>query len=166
MAEDRLVASLRALAEPIVTDAGAELVDVKVQGPKGGRTVKVTVDHDDGVGIDLIAEVTRAMSRALDDDEDLVPGRYTLEVTSPGVDVPLRTARHFARNVGRDVRVQLTKDRPAKTPGELTGRVVEVTTAGEGDDPSTGDVVVLDVKSRQHRLALDHIDHGKIVLPW
>lgn len=164
--EDPLVAALRALAAPVVEEAGAELVEVKVHGPRGGRTVLVTVDHPDGVGIDLVAEITRGVSSALDADEDLVPGSYTLEVSSPGVEVPLRTRRQFERNVGRDVRVQLTRERPPKTPGEITGRVVAVEEPGQKDDADAGPVLVLNVKSRQQRVALAHVDHGKIVLPW
>ena len=121
----------------------------------------VTIDHDEGVGIDLVADVTRGLSRALDDDEDLIPGSYTLEVSSPGVDRPLRARQDFERNVGRDVRVQLTADRPPKMAGEVTGRVKQVDV-----DDELGDVVVLNVRSRDVRVPLAAVDHAKIVLPW
>lgn len=160
--DDRLTSAVRALAAPLVAGAGATLEDVRVHGPRDGRTVQLTIDHDDGVGIDLVAAITRDVSGALD-DEDVVPGSYTLEVTSPGVDRPLRSVRDFTRNVGRDVRLQLTPDRPDKLPGEVTGRIADV----EGDVAAGEDVtVVLNIKGRPKRVALAHIDHGKVVLPW
>ncbi|MGH3801917.1 MAG: ribosome maturation factor RimP, partial [Pseudonocardiaceae bacterium] len=67
--------------------------------------VRVIIDSDAGVGLDDIAAVSRAVSQALDDRDDLLAGPYTLEVTSPGVDRPLTRPRHWRRNRLRLVRV-------------------------------------------------------------
>jgi ribosome maturation factor RimP len=77
---------VRALAAPIAAEAGAELVDVEF----AGGILRVTIDRDGGVGLDVITAVTRDLSRALD-EADPIPGRYTLEVSSPGLERPLRT---------------------------------------------------------------------------
>ncbi|MGH3872352.1 MAG: ribosome maturation factor RimP [Pseudonocardiaceae bacterium] len=69
------------------------------------RLVRVIIDSDAGVGLDDIATVSRAVSFALDDRDDLLGGPYTLEVTSPGVDRPLTRPRHWRRNRLRMVRV-------------------------------------------------------------
>ena len=79
--------------------------------------VRVIIDSDEGVGLDDIAAVSRAVSQVLDDRDDLLAGPYTLEVTSPGVDRPLTRPRHWRRNRLRLVRV-------AEADGaELVGRI-------------------------------------------
>ena len=84
-----------------VAPVGLELVDVEV---KSGL-VRVVVDGPDGADLSAIADATRAVSAALD-AHDPLPGRYTLEVTSPGVERPLRTPAHFRRAVGETVSVR------------------------------------------------------------
>ena len=63
--------------------------------------VRVVVDRDGGVDLDAVAEVSRAVSEALDGADDLGSSPYVLEVTSPGVDRPLTAPRHWRRNAGR-----------------------------------------------------------------
>jgi ribosome maturation factor RimP len=110
---------LRGVLEPLVEAAGYELdqLDVKAAGRR--PTVRVVVDSDHGVDLDDIAVLSRAVSAALDRDEDLVGGSYTLEVTSPGVDRPLTGQRHWRRAHLRQVAVRLHDG------GTLTGRVGE-----------------------------------------
>jgi ribosome maturation factor RimP len=81
-----------------------ESLDVQVAGRR--RLVKVVVDADDGVELDLLADVSRAVSAELDEREDVLNGPYTLEVTSPGVDRPLTRPRHWRRAKLRLVRVR------------------------------------------------------------
>jgi ribosome maturation factor RimP len=123
--------------EPVVQAAGYDLEDLSVSRAGRRHVVRVIVDGEGGVNLDAVAEVSRAVSVALDQAEeaggDLVAGEYQLEVSSPGVDRPLTLPRHWRRNVGRLVKVTAkggdglpgprTPDRP---PGDrhLTGRVV------------------------------------------
>ncbi|WFE27407.1 ribosome maturation factor RimP [Solwaraspora sp. WMMD791] len=113
---------LRAVIEPVVVAAGFDLEDVSVSRAGRRHLVRVIVDADGGVGLDAVAEVSRSISAALDEAEstagaDLVAGEYQLEVSSPGVDRPLRLPRHWRRNVGRLVRVSAAQR-------QVTGRVV------------------------------------------
>ena len=113
--------------EPVVDAAGYDLEELVVT-PAGRRSVvRVVVDRDAGVTLDDIAEVSRAVSAALDEnDGDLGRAPYVLEVTSPGVDRPLTEPRHWRRNTGRLVSVAVG------SPGQVeqvTARVLEV-----GDD--------------------------------
>jgi len=101
---------VRALVEPSLATADLELVDVEVHG----SVLKVTIDRRGGVDLDVISQATRVVSDRLDSDPDVVPGRYTLEVSSPGVERTLRTPDHFRRVVGELVAV---KTRPG-TEGE------------------------------------------------
>lgn len=110
---------LASLIEPVVTASGYDLERVSV-GRAGRRgLVRIVVDGDNGVGLDDVAALSKAISAALDEHDGLM-GRapYTLEVTSPGVDRPLTHPRHWRRAVGRLVRVDLA-DGPA-----FHGRVV------------------------------------------
>jgi ribosome maturation factor RimP len=88
-------------------DAGYDLEAVDV-GPAGRRRlVRVAIDKDGGVTMDEVAEATRTVSAMLDESDALGEQPYTLEVTSPGVDRPLTLPRHWRRNQGRLVSVQL-----------------------------------------------------------
>ena len=71
--------------DPYVAAEGVELDDVEVLG--GGQIVRVTVDADGALGVDTIADLSRGISRLIDED-DPFPGSYTLEVSSPGLDRP------------------------------------------------------------------------------
>lgn len=108
---------LRVLLEPVVGRSGAELEDVTEQRAGSRRLIRVVVDRDGGVSLDDIAEVTRSVSDALDSYDGMGDAAYVLEVTSPGVDRPLTTPRHWRRASGRLVKAVLTAG------GELVGRV-------------------------------------------
>ena len=111
---DPVAGRVAAVVLPFVTDLGLELYDVE----HVGGTLRVVVDtpqglvdpaHPErprGVSIDTIALLTRLLSREFDHASPL-PGRYTLEVTSPGLERSLRLPRHFAREVGTRVSVRL-----------------------------------------------------------
>jgi ribosome maturation factor RimP len=138
---------VRSLAEVVLARNGAELVDLAV---KRGRTqlVRLVADREGGIDLDTCARVSNELSRMLDAD-DPIAGRYTLEVTSPGLDRPLRTAADFRRVVGRKVRIVLAKGQHEGTLEEVgEDRVRIVTTAG----------------SEEIRLA--EIANAKELLPW
>lgn len=127
MRPDTLGPKVNAVAGPIAAshDLLLERVDVS---PRGSRlVVQVVLDLADGpgsLGSDLLGEVSREISAALD-EQDTVPGRYTLEVSTPGVARPLTTPRHFRRSQGR--LVNLTRTTAATGDGgraEITGRVL------------------------------------------
>lgn len=98
---------VRRLIEPVVSDLGLDLYDLEQRG----GTIRVTVDtppgSESGVSLDTIAVATRLISRELDHD-DPVPGKYTLEVTSPGVERALRTPEHFQREIGKRIALRLS----------------------------------------------------------
>ena len=98
---------LQTLLEPVVEDLGYELVGIEYQSNPKNRVVRVFIDQDpDGIGVEDCERVSREVS-ALMDVEEPVPGQYTLEVSSPGVERPLFTGQHFARFVGETASVQL-----------------------------------------------------------
>jgi ribosome maturation factor RimP len=125
---DPAASRLAGWIEPVVGAAGYDLEELVVT-PAGRRSVvRVVVDRDSGVTLDDIAEVSRAVSAALDDnDGDLGRAPYVLEVTSPGVDRPLTEPRHWRRNTGRLVTVAVRADGSTE---QLTGRITAVDDAG------------------------------------
>lgn len=115
---------LRALLEPLVVTAGLDLEEIKVSAAGRRRQLLVVVDSDDGVDLDAMAEVSREISQALDASDAMGDAEYLLEVSSPGTDRPLTEPRHFRRNAGRLVRLQL------KERGELIARIMTVDDTG------------------------------------
>jgi ribosome maturation factor RimP len=121
---DPATSRLAGWIEPVVAGAGYDLEELVVT-PAGRRSVvRVVVDRDQGVTLDDIAEVSRAVSEVLDANDDGM-GRtpYVLEVTSPGVDRPLTEPRHWRRNIGRLVTVSVG---PVGARDEVTGRITAV----------------------------------------
>lgn len=124
------------MIEPVVNDAGYDLEDLSVSRAGRRHVVRVMVDADGGIDLDAVADVSRAVSAALDAAEeaggDIVAGEYQLEVSSPGVDRPLTLPRHWRRNVSRLVKVTvrgaaaLPEQRGELPTGDrqLTGRVI------------------------------------------
>jgi len=136
---------LREVVEPVVAGAGYDLEDLTISRAGRRFVVRVVVDRDGGLDLDAVAEVSRAVSAALDAAEEstgeLVAGEYQLEVSSPGVDRPLTLPRHWRRNVGRLVKV-----------GPITGRVVAVDATG----------VMLDVAGERTTIGHDDLGPGRV----
>jgi ribosome maturation factor RimP len=99
---------LEAVVRPVVEAAGLELVDVTFRQEAGRRILRVTVDREEGVDLDTIAGTSERLSRRLD-LEEFAPGPYTLEVSSPGVERPLRRPEEFVRRVGDKVKVRTSE---------------------------------------------------------
>jgi len=103
--KEEILEKVRQLAGPLAAQEGLELVDVEIGGGGGRQTLRLFVDKEGGVTLDDCTAVSRAVSTALD-VEDPIAGAYDLEVSSPGLDRPLRTADHFQKVVGSKVRVK------------------------------------------------------------
>jgi len=127
------------LAGPVAARHGCELVDLSFRRETGGWVLRLFIDRPDGVGVDLCAEVSRDLSAELD-VADLIDHKYTLEVSSPGLDRPLTKPADFRRYVGRAVKVRLRE--PLDGRRKLVGRLSAVSDDGpavsvEEDDGKT-----------------------------
>jgi len=142
------------LVAPLVADADVELVEVRFTGGQ----LQVVVDRDGGVDLGALSDVSNRVSRVLD-DHDVVPGRYTLEVSSPGLERPLRTPEQFRRFVGATVSV---KTRP-EVPGERRerGRLESADENGIVVVPSEGPGANV-----ARSLAYGEIDRARTVFEW
>ena len=93
---------VRSVVEPVVRAAGLDLEDVVLSAAGRRRMLRVVVDGDDGAPMDVVAEVARSVSDALDATDVMGGQPYVLEVSSPGIDRPLTAPRHWQR--GRRLR--------------------------------------------------------------
>lgn len=98
--------NLRGLLEPAVTALGCELVGIEYQPSGKHSLLRVYIDKPDGVNVDDCSAVSYQVSGLLD-VEDPIPGNYTLEVSSPGLDRPLFVARDFERFAGHEVKLRM-----------------------------------------------------------
>lgn len=140
-----VVAAVKEAVTPVVKDAGLYLENLRMRG--GARAVlEVIVDlpgGPGGVGSDALAEVSRAISARLD-EANVIDGAYVLEVSTPGIDRPLRDARQFSRAEGHLVDVTLTDGTV------LSGRV----------KAAEGDTVILCIDGSERPVALADVKRG------
>jgi ribosome maturation factor RimP len=94
-----------ALVRPVIEGEGLDLVDVTFGRESGRRILRVTVDREGGVDLDTISQISQKVSRRLD-LEGFEPGPYALEVSTPGIERPLRRPQDFRRAVGERVQVR------------------------------------------------------------
>ena len=143
---DLLRDQLRDVVEPVCAAHGFDLEALEVAPAGRRRRVSVVIDADGGVDLDRCAELSQAISGALDAANVLGESPYTLEVSSPGVSRPLRLPRHWRRNTGRLVRVTLADG------GDLVARIETADDAG----------VVLDADGSARRLPYDAIGTARV----
>jgi ribosome maturation factor RimP len=145
--------AVRAAAEPVLASLGLELVDVEVVVTAGARTLRITVDRDGGVDLDALAEANGPVSDALD-SVDAIPGRYTLELSSPGLERPLRRPAEFRRFVGTTVSVK--SHDPVSGARRHRGLLVDVDDGGIG----------IEVDGELRRFSYDAIASARTVFEW
>ena len=163
MSNDTTIAKVTAMVAPLLADLKLELYDVEFRG----GTLRVTIDtppgSPGGVDLDQLSLVTRLLSRDLDHD-DPMPGHYTLEVTSPGVERSLRTPAHYRRELGKEVAIRLrdTAGGDRRVAGTLVAADDDTITvrppapAGSAAAPDASDRVI----------PIAQIDRAKTVFVW
>jgi ribosome maturation factor RimP len=142
---------VRGVAGRVTTDRGFELVDVDLRKSGGGQLVRLFVDKPGGIGLDDLQSVSEEVSAILD-AEDPIPGSYTLEVSSPGLDRPLKTEADYRRFVGRLARVSSYE--PIDGRRHWTGRIL-----------ACADGVLslaLEREGEAARIPCDRIAHGRL----
>jgi ribosome maturation factor RimP len=154
MSENQVSRRIEALITPVLADLGLEMYDLEYNG----GIVKITVDtppgSPGGIDVDQLSQCTRLISRELDHD-DPVPGHYTLEVSSPGLERNLRLPRHFQRETGKSAAIRLQNVMNGER--RLSG-VIE--SAG-------ADTFLLRLANGEERIIpYDQIDRAKTIFVW
>ena len=135
------------ILEPVVTGMGFELVGAEFDGHQ--RILRLYIDHPEGVGLEACSKVSYQVSGVLD-VEDPIPGRYQLEVSSPGLDRPLFTLEHFERFKGETVRIQLS--RPLEGRRRFKAQIIAI----EGED-----ILFLE-EGKEYRIPFGQIEKAKL----
>jgi ribosome maturation factor RimP len=160
---------LISIVEPVCNAAGFDLVELRFLLDQGGWVLRIAVDLPLGDGMDITQvpedrvdledceNLSRELSAVLD-VEDPIPQAYSLEVGSPGIDRPLRTATHFAHFVDSEAKIQLALG--LQTP---SGERKNFRGILKG---CTDDKVALDVDGQVFHLPIDDIEHAKLVPDW
>jgi ribosome maturation factor RimP len=157
MTDTPMIQRVRALVDPIASDLDLDVYDIEQRG----GTLRVTLDTRPGtpgsVDLEQLSLATRLISRELD-HADPVPGRYTLEVTSPGVERSLRTPAHFQREIGKTISVRLANVDAEQR--RLEGVLVAA-------DDSTATIRVEAAGETVERVIdIDGIDRARTVFVW
>ena len=143
------------LAGPLVEGERMEIVDIEFrhEGSRGGRVLRLYLDKEGGPNVDDLTRVSRQLSELLD-AEDTIDGTYTLEVSSPGINRPLKKPAHFARFVGKRIRVR-TRDLidGRRSFLGILGQVVE-------------DSVILTQEGKRYRIPFSMIEKSNYDHDW
>ncbi|NHO64828.1 ribosome maturation factor RimP [Aestuariicella hydrocarbonica] len=141
---------LTELLAPVVESMGCVLWGLEYFSQGRHSTLRLYIEHPDGIGLEECEKVSRQVSSVLD-VEDPITGEYTLEVSSPGMDRPLYTLEHFASYAGEQVAIKLRSafEGRRKFSGLLRGV--------EGDD------VLVVVDEHEYLLPIDLIDKANII---
>jgi len=141
------MAAVQAVIEPVVAGMGYELVEL--QSANGGRMLRLFIDKPGGIGVEDCAAVSRQLSRVLE-VEGIEYDR--LEVSSPGLDRPLRKGSDFARFAGHKADVRMRRP-------DATGRRRFIGVLRGADEGS----VALELEGQTVRLALDDVERARLV---
>lgn len=111
------------LLEPTIEAMGYELVELECRPSANNGLVRLYIDKPDGIGLEDCEKVSHQVSGVMD-VEDPMPGYYSLEVSSPGLDRPLRKLSHFVDAIGKQVKLEL--ETPIDKRWRFTGTLVAV----------------------------------------
>ena len=141
------------IVEPTVVRLGCELVAVEIRGVDGRRTIRISVDSEEGLTMGLCADVNRALSAMLD-VEDPIDGAYDLEVSSPGIERPVQRWEDFVEfsKAGYRARIQLDKDFPGRR--RYTGKLLE----------ALDEQILINVDGTEFNVPFDRIERANLIL--
>jgi ribosome maturation factor RimP len=119
----RIVDKISHLVEPVVQEFGMEMVDVEFRTERGRWILRVFIDKEGGITVDDCASVSRELGDLIE-AEDIIDYPYVLEISSPGLNRPLRKESDFIRSIGKMVRLKMS--RPINRRRNFTGRLANV----------------------------------------
>jgi ribosome maturation factor RimP len=154
MSVDPVLARIWEMAGPVAAGDGMEIVDIEFrrEGSRSGRVLRIFLDKEGGPTLDDLTRVSRRLNEIFDGLE--LEGAYVLEVSSPGINRTLKTPEHFARFIGKRVRV--------RTRDLIDGRrsflgILKEATPGE---------IVVELEGREYRIAFPQIEKANYEHDW
>ena len=140
---------LQEIVNPILEEEGLFLVEIVIKGNVNNQKLIVLIDGDEGISIDQCGKVSRQLGNRIE-EEDLIKDRYTLEVSSPGLDFPLKIARQYSKNVGRTLMVDLTEGK------RVEGKLTRVDESG----------IRLEIKNEEREYPFHNIQQSKVKISF
>lgn len=144
---------IEGFVEPVLQRHEAFMVDLQVRNERGGKLIQVFIDTDQGITIEQCTDISRDLTREFD-VQRLFEGNYHLEVSSPGIDRPLRLLRQYKKNIGRRFKVKYASNGEQKT--------ITVTLVSVVDDQITFQLE----NGEMLTLSFGQIIESKEELPW
>ena len=138
------------IIQPVVEASGYKLYDIQ----RNGATLAVLVEGSDGMGVEELSQLSRSVSGVLD-EHDPIPGRYTLEVSTPGVERRLCNKSHFSGAIGEIINVRTTPEPDGRR--RLVGTLVSL------EDET---LTIEDVNSGVTEVHMDQIEKARTVFEW
>jgi len=151
-----LVERIRTLTEEVIEDDSYFLVDIEIRGFKGSRSVEIFIDGDKGINVDVLAGISRRLGFIIESD-DVIAGKYTLTVSSPGDKYAFQLPRQFGKHVGQKLDFRLGDSGEGEETESVQGTLESVS-----DDC----LLLKGLSGEKREIRFDNITKAKVVLPW
>lgn len=151
---EAVIRDVTSIAERVASSEGLEIVDVALLGGGRNRVLRVFIDKPGGVTHADCETVSRQMSAILDVEDTIPGGAYTLEISSPGVERPLRKMSDFERFVGQKAKVALRQ--PIGNQRHWTGRLAS----------AAGGTITLEADGKPIQFTLDQVEKANLKFEW
>ena len=145
----KVIEKVAVIALPVLEDLGLELVEVQYRREQSGWVLRLVIDRSEGVSLDDCAAASREIGQLLD-IEDFIDQSYNLEVSSPGLDRPLKSMADFQRFTGRKARI--------KTIAPLDGEHVFIGTIQRTEE----DAIIMDVDRREVTIPFSQVSKARL----
>lgn len=136
--------------EPAAAKHGFEIVDAEILGSSKSPILRIYIDKEDGIDLDDISQAQQDWLEPIVDYVDPIQGNYMLEVSSPGIDRPLRTREHFERFAGEEVKITAE---PIDGRKRFSGTLIGI----------EDDMVIVESEGDRFSIALDSIQKAKVL---
>ena len=150
---ETVVKQVEAVARPVLEELGLELVEVQYRREQSGWVLRLVIDRENGVSLDDCTVASREIGQILD-IEDFIDQAYNLEVSSPGLDRPLKSMADFQRFTGRKAKIKTT----APVAGEhvFTGRILQ----------AEEETIILDVGTRKVSIPFSEVAKARLEIEF
>ena len=164
MISESSIQKIESLATEVAAREGVKIYDIEFSGGPQGQTLRIYIDKEGGVGIDECANVSRGLNTLLDEADPIPGGKYNLEVSSPGLERPLKKAWHFEQAVGKKVWLKFGRslesfgstDNKLKAAKQITETILAV----------ENDAVKVQVGEQEISIPLSAIEKAKTVFDF
>lgn len=145
--------NIKNLIKPVLDKHSVFLVDIVIRGERGSKLVEVFIDNYNGVTADLCADVSRDVSRILN-EENIISGNYFLNISSPGLNRPLKFPEQYHKHIGHKIEVEHKDNEELK---KIRGELIKA------DD---SEITISDNKNSQIKIKYSNIIKALIKTPW